>query len=118
MKSIESAPGGPSTQIDESSEAFLPVTTTAKRLRVSPMTIRRLFDAGEIPGYRYNRTRLILRSFVDGFVALVEAGAQPEFGEYASAWFERAAENAAPLSMAVFNPNTPGTLITGERGAA
>jgi excisionase family DNA binding protein len=70
--------------------AFLPVGQAAKALGVSSMTVRRLYDARKLPGFRNGRSRQILRAFVDGFVAEIEAGQQPVLQEYADAWFERA----------------------------
>jgi excisionase family DNA binding protein len=69
---------------------FIPVGQAARALGVSPMTVRRLYDARRLPGYRTGRTRQILRAFVDGFVAEINAGQQPVLQEYAAAWFERA----------------------------
>jgi excisionase family DNA binding protein len=74
---------------------FIPVGQAAKALGVSPVTVRRLYDARKLPGYRHGRSRQILRAFVDGFVAEIKAGRQPVLQEYAAKWFARASEGAA-----------------------
>lgn len=89
MQSIERVLGVHCPQLQ--SEEFIPVGSAAKALGVSPMTVRRLYDARKLPGYRHGRSRQILRAFVDGFVAEIKAGQQPVLQEYAAAWFEQAA---------------------------
>jgi len=69
---------------------FIPVGEAARELGVSPMTVRRLYDARKLPGFRHGRSRQILRAFVEGFVAEIRAGRQPVLQEYAADWFERA----------------------------
>lgn len=94
MQIVEKALSAPTGQIVDRPE-FLPVGQAARALGVSPMTVRRLYDARRLPGYRHGRSRQILRAFVDGFVAEINAGRQPVLQEYAAAWFARASEGAA-----------------------
>lgn len=79
----------------EDEPEFLDVEEAAKALGISPMTVRRLYDARTLPGYRQGRTRKILRTFVEGFRFEISAGRQPVLQEYAAAWFEQAAEEMA-----------------------
>lgn len=74
---------------------FIRVGEAAKAIGVSPMTVRRLYDARKLPGQTINRTRLILRVFVDGYVAEIKAGLQPVLEDYAKDWFQQAAEEMA-----------------------
>ncbi|GAA2840879.1 hypothetical protein [Nonomuraea rubra] len=41
---------------------------------------------GKFPGTSYGRARVILRSFVEEFVAQVETGRRIEFEEFAAEW--------------------------------
>jgi excisionase family DNA binding protein len=78
---------------------FMPVGEAARALGVSPMTVRRLYDARKLPGFRHGRSRQILRVFVDAFVSEIRAGRQPVLQEYASAWFERAAHASTEVAV-------------------
>lgn len=72
---------------------FLPVGQAALALGVSPMTVRRLYDARKLPGFRNGRSRQILRAFVNDFVEEIKSGRQPVLQDYAAAWFEQAEKN-------------------------
>lgn len=54
---------------------LLTVEEAARKLRVSPMTVRRACDAGEIPCIRFGRARRISREFVDGLLHEAAGGA-------------------------------------------
>ena len=95
MQIVEGALSGLAASEAPSLPDFIPVGQAAKALGVSPMTVRRLYDARKLPGYRQGRSRQILRAFVDGFVAEIKAGQQPVLQEYATQWFARASKGAA-----------------------
>lgn len=95
MQIVEGALSGTAAGQAPSLPDFIPVGQAAKALGVSPMTVRRLYDARKLPGYRHGRSRQILRAFVDGFVSEIRAGQQPVLQDYAAQWFARASEGAA-----------------------
>lgn len=95
MQSVKGALSGQTAGHPPPPPDFIPVGQAARALGVSPMTVRRLYDARRLPGYRHNRSRQILRAFVDGFVAEIQAGRQPVLQEYAAQWFAKASEGAA-----------------------
>lgn len=57
---------------------LLTVAETAKKLRVSEMTVRRSCDAGELPCIRFGRARRISREYVDGLLQEAAGGAEIE----------------------------------------
>lgn len=95
MQSVKGVLSGQTVRPSPPTPDFIPVGQAAKALGVSPMTVRRLYDARKLPGYRHGRSRQILRTFVDGFVAEITAGHQPVLQEYAAQWFAQASEGAA-----------------------
>ncbi|HWB35280.1 MAG TPA: excisionase family DNA-binding protein [Rugosimonospora sp.] len=95
MQSVKGVLSGQTVRPSPPMPDFIPVGQAAKALGVSPMTVRRLYDARKLPGYRHGRSRQILRTFVDGFVAEIKAGHQPVLQEYAAQWFAKAQEGAA-----------------------
>lgn len=95
MQSVKGVLSGQAARQAPPLPDFIPVGQAAKALGVSPMTVRRLYDARKLPGYRHGRSRQILRAFVDGFVAEITAGRQPVLQEYAAQWFAKAQEGAA-----------------------
>jgi len=57
---------------------LLTVDEAARKLRVSPMTVRRACDAGELPCIRFGRARRISREYVEGLLQEAAGGAEIE----------------------------------------
>lgn len=64
---------------------LLTVDEAARKLRVSPMTVRRACDAGELPCIRFGRARRISREFVEGLLKEAAGGAEIGVGTANSA---------------------------------
>lgn len=71
---------------------FMPVKEAVIVLPVSKEYLYRGLRSGTFPGASFGRARVLLRTFVEEFVALVEAGQLTRFEDYAAEW--RAKNNA------------------------
>jgi excisionase family DNA binding protein len=49
-------------------EDVLTTSEVAQALRVSPMTVRRWIDAGDLPAFTQGRVRRVLRTDLDSFI--------------------------------------------------
>lgn len=68
---------------------FMRVREVARLLDVSEMTIRRAYADGLIPGITFGTSCRVLRSFVLGLIAAVEAGQQVSVEEFGRQWMSR-----------------------------
>lgn len=68
---------------------FMSVGEAEFVLRASKEYLYSGLRSGKFPGTNYGRARVILRSFVEEFVALIEAGRYIEFEEFAANWRAR-----------------------------
>lgn len=81
-KAAEESPAIPKRR----SSAFMSIAQAARALEVSPATVRRAFELGELPGIKFRTTYRIQRAFVEAVLARVAAGEQVRVEEFASTW--------------------------------
>lgn len=65
---------------------LMPIKTAAALLNISEQTIRRLLDAGEIPGLKVSRSYRVYGPFVEAALALIRAGHRVVLEELAAQW--------------------------------
>ena len=65
---------------------WLTLEETGKALRLSPVTVGRMFHAGEIPGIRARSAYRISAAFVADVLAAARTGAMVDLAEFAQAW--------------------------------
>lgn len=78
-----------------SADRFMSVKATARALGVSRPTVYRAYHAGVFPGRKFGRSYGILRSFVEGVVAVIESGQPVDVMEYAALCAVKGSESAA-----------------------
>lgn len=74
---------------------FMSVGEAESVLRASKEYLYSGLRTGKFPGTSYGRARVILRSFVEDFIAQVETGRLIEFEDYAAEWLTRNSVEAA-----------------------
>ena len=68
--------------------SWLTATETGDALRISPLTVVRMVDDGDLIGFRARSTIRIWGPFVTDALAAIRAGATINFGEFARQWRE------------------------------
>lgn len=89
MKAIETPPRVESTESTASAGPFMPVKEAVTLLPVSKAYLYGGLRTGRFPGTSFGRVRVLLRTFVEEFVARVEAGEPIKFEDYAADWRAR-----------------------------
>lgn len=95
MEEIQSPPpmeGTERTECMETAMPFMPVKEAVAVLPVSKAYLYAGLRTGRFPGASFGRARVLLRTFVEEFVARAHSGDLISFEDYAADW--RAKKNA------------------------
>lgn len=92
METTETPQPLEATACNGAAARFMLVKEAVTVLPVSKEYLYRGLRSGMFPGTSFGRARALLRTFVEEFVALVEAGQLIRFEDYATEW--RAKNNA------------------------
>ena len=68
---------------------WLTPAETGRRLRISAMTVIRMLQAGDIPGFRARTAYRVPAAFVADAVAAIREGGSIDIGEFGRQWNAR-----------------------------
>ncbi|MFC4006685.1 hypothetical protein ACFOY2_05600 [Nonomuraea purpurea] len=95
MQSTESIEDIESVTCSCATARFMPVKEAVILLPVSKAYLYAGLRAGRFPGTSFGRVRALLRTFVEEFIARVEAGELIDFEIYAADWRARNSAEAS-----------------------
>ena len=95
METTETPQSLETTACNCAAARFMPVKEAVIVLPVSKEYLYRGLRSGAFPGTSFGRARALLRTFVEEFLALVEAGQPTTFEDYAADWRARNSAEAS-----------------------